>query len=90
MTSDNRSGRRRHPAVLDHGGSRIRIGLEQFAKRGGRLLGAGQSRDLVGRVMAMPAEGVDLGRFEQADPVVVPQRLDVQVGRPGEVADREC
>ena len=43
--------------------------------------------DLFGVVAAVAGAGVDLGRFEQADAVVMAQRLDVQVGRSREVPD---
>jgi hypothetical protein len=47
-------------------------------------------RDLIGGVTPVPSEWVDLSRLEQADAVVVAQRLDVQVCRSGEVPDGQC
>jgi hypothetical protein len=47
-----------------------------------------RGRDLVGRVAAMTGARVDVSRLEQADPVIVPQRLDAQVRGPREVTDR--
>jgi hypothetical protein len=47
-------------------------------------------RYLIGGVVAVSGEGVNLSRFEQADAVVVAQRLDVQVSRSGEVPDGQC
>jgi hypothetical protein len=44
-------------------------------------------RDLVGAIPAVSGVGVDIGRFQQADAVVVAQRLDVQVRCAGEVPD---
>jgi len=41
--------------------------------------------DLVGRVAAVSGGGINIGRCEQADAVVVPQCLDGQVGGPGEI-----
>jgi hypothetical protein len=47
-------------------------------------------RDLIGGAAAVPDEWVNLSRFEQADAMVVAQRLDVQVCRSGEVPDGQC
>jgi hypothetical protein len=47
-------------------------------------------RYLIGGVVAVPSEWVNLSRFEQADVVVVAQCLDVQVCRSGEVPDGRC
>src|ERR1700722_20877214 len=44
-------------------------------------------RDLIGGVAAMPCARVDVGGLEQADAVVMAQRLDTQVRGPGEVTD---
>ena len=47
-------------------------------------------RDLVLGVVAIAVVGVDFAWLEQADVVVVAQRLDAQVRRAGEVADRDA
>jgi hypothetical protein len=46
-------------------------------------------RDLLRPVVPVAGVRVDLGRFQQADLVVVAQRLDAQVRHPGEVPDRD-
>ena len=43
--------------------------------------------DLLGAVAAVARVGVDLGRDQQTEPVVVPEGLDAEVGGPGEIAD---
>ena len=48
-----------------------------------------RGRDLLGGVVAVARAGVHRGRLEQPDLVVMPQRLDAQVGDAREVADRE-
>jgi hypothetical protein len=45
-------------------------------------------RHLVEGVVAVPGLRVDVGWFEQARFVVAAQRLDAQVGDPGELPDR--
>ncbi len=45
--------------------------------------------DLLSRVAPVPGARVDVSRFEEADLVVVAQRLDAEMGGPGEVADGE-
>jgi hypothetical protein len=48
-----------------------------------------RDRDLGERVAAVARARIDGGGLEQADLVVVPQRLDAEVGDAGEVSDRE-
>jgi len=43
--------------------------------------------NLLGGIAAVTGTRVDVGRLEYPDPVVVAERLDTQVGGPGEVAD---
>ena len=46
-------------------------------------------RDLILGVVAISVAGVDLAGLEQPDFVVVAQRLDAQMRRPGEVSDAD-
>ena len=49
-----------------------------------------RKRDLILGVVAIAVAGVDLARLQQPDLVVVAQRLDAQMGRAREVADRDA
>jgi hypothetical protein len=47
-----------------------------------------RDRNLIGRVAPISRIGVDAGGVENADAMVMAQRLDAQVRRPSEVPDR--
>jgi hypothetical protein len=47
------------------------------------------SRDLVGAIAAVPGRRIDIGGHQQADAMVVTQRLDVQVRGAREIPDRQ-
>ena len=46
-------------------------------------------RDLIRRIAAVTGLLIHIGGLEQADPVIVTQRLDAQMSRASEVTDRE-
>jgi hypothetical protein len=46
-------------------------------------------RDLVSAVASVPGVGIDIGGFQQADAVVMAQRLDVEVRGAREIPDRQ-
>ena len=49
----------------------------------------GRPRKLFQCVIPIAGVRVDLGRFQQSDLVVVPQRFDTQVGHRGEASDTD-
>lgn len=64
-----------------------RVDLFEWHVQGAKSADDLGGRDLAGRVAAVSGGGINISRFEQPDAVVVPQRLDGQVGGPGEIPD---
>ena len=74
-------------ASVEIGGGDDRLDLFQRHLEGTEAPDDLGGRDLLGGVAPMTGVGVDVGRLQQADAVVVAERLHAEVGGAGEVTD---